>query len=53
MGFSAINIDCHTIDSFLDISHDMRDGGGSSKHIKPFDSNQLDIGQESAYTCKL
>ena len=42
MGIAAINIDGHTINSFLDVPLEMNKGVGTSKRIKPWDKNKLE-----------
>jgi hypothetical protein len=41
MGIAAINIGGFTFNSFLDVPVEMNEGGGSSKHFKPWDIDHL------------
>jgi ATP-dependent exoDNAse (exonuclease V) alpha subunit len=42
MGIAAINIDGFTLNhSLLDVPLEMNENGGSTKHIKPWDTDQL------------
>jgi len=44
MGIAAINIDGNTMNSFLDVPLEMNKGTGTSKRIKPCNTDRLQAG---------